>query len=78
MQIKKNSVLGWIIHIAYSALLGWFFGYLMIPAILTSVFALVVGTVIQIVLGIVIGGTYLYALRSGFDLAFPFKNGGWL
>lgn len=78
MKIEKNSKLGWLIHLAYSALMGWFVGYMLIPGVLALVFALVLGTIVKVVIGAAAFALYLYALRSGFDLANPFKNGGWL
>ena len=78
MQIRKNSVLGWTIHITLSALMGWFLGYMLIPGIGANIFGFVLPILIRVALGIGIGATYLFCYRNDIDTAFPFKNGGWL
>lgn len=78
MKIRKNSVLGWTIHIGFAALMGWFMGYLVIPGTIALAFDVMSPEWVRIGLGIVIGAFYLYCYRKDIDTAFPFKNGGWL
>jgi hypothetical protein len=78
MKVKANSLLGWVIHIAFAVLMGWFIGYTLIPGVASILFAVAAPEWIRIALSVGCGAFYLYLYRSGFDTAFPFKNGGWL
>jgi len=78
MRIRKNSLLGWTIHILVAATMGWIFGYMLLPGISAQVFNFILPILARMTLGVTIGVLYLYCFRNDIDTAFPFKNGGWL
>jgi hypothetical protein len=78
MKVKVNSPLGWLIHILFAALMGWFVGYLLIPALAFNLLHHLLSIAVRLVITGAVGALFLYAFRTGMDTAFPFKNGGWL
>jgi hypothetical protein len=74
--MKKIAALS--VQLLLAGMMGWFFAYSVLSALISTVFHLVLTTPVRLMIAGLIGAGYLYAFRHGINTGFSFLEGDWI